>query len=519
MGFFSDLGDAVSSGLSAVGDVVEDVVDTVVDTVEDVVDAVVDGVQDGVQAAEDWANDKLGGFLGGVVNVIGGIISGVLEGVQDIIHGVFNVVRDVVGIVGSILRLDFAGVVREIVNLVIDVVGLAIDVVRFAIGGYVVGGIVHAFERSGLISFVSDLLQEKFGNNPDLLASIRGQVGLDGGSFGFPLPAQHRVFRMDSANLPLWDMHNRGVIDLYQMAGLLSFDSFQVFPRPRTLVRSVGAGGNDNILPVNRWLISHYIQSQGTSSRIRVYAMSRDVVAENLGIARSKCEKLGVKLKWNDGERFSWFRNYTVQDLTSEAEYRFALGGLGQWLLDTKLRTGAASDNCTLLALGAFRYATDAQGKEQFGLTAGRTIKEGDEASPCATGGRDDGCCSTLDLTEGSGVIYRDLWPAYVFRYVLPHEVGHYLGLCHFGHDGFQNLMWKPDPAAGLSPVSWSTFKLYYESEPTFTYADARNCWRFLVSQMMTCLGAAPAATSAAGQVSVPLGRIAAPEPAGAGEP
>jgi hypothetical protein len=497
MGFWSDLGDAVSSVVSTVGDVVEDVVDTVVDTVEDVVDAVVDTVQEGLDAAADWANDHLGGFLGGVANVVLGGISGWLEGVQDLVHDVLDIVRDVVAIVGAILRLDFAAVIDRLVDLVIHVVDLFIDWVRFVTFGYVVGGIVHAFQRSGLKKFVEGLLEERFSGDP--LAAVRDRLGMDGTNWGFPLKAEHRVARMDSATLPLWQMHLDGDVDLYALAGLLSFDSFQLFPRPRTLVRTVTANGNDSLFPVNRLAISSYIESQGEEGRLRVYALSREATADNLRIAREKCRKIRVKLDWNDGEKFSWFRGYTTHDLTSGDDFFFDPDTQGRYLPDHGLRTGRAEDNCTLLALAVFRYDDDSDGNEQFGLTTGRTIRENDAASPCATAGRTDACCSTLDLTEGSGVTYRDLWPSYVFRYVLPHEIGHYLGLCHAGHDGFQNLMWKPDPDAGLGPVSWGTFSFYYESEPHFTYEDARNAWRFIVSQLMICVGVENVGTVATG--------------------
>jgi hypothetical protein len=44
------------------------------------------------------------------------------------------------------------------------------------------------------------------------------------------------VFRLDSANVPLFQWHRDGTIDLYAMAHLLSFDSFSI-GRRRTTVR------------------------------------------------------------------------------------------------------------------------------------------------------------------------------------------------------------------------------------------------------------------------------------------
>ena len=482
MGFFSDIGDAVSSAASAVGDVVEDVVDAVTDTVEDAVDTVIDGVQDGIGIGTEWLCENGGSFLCGVGNVIGGALDGLLEGAQDILGDGFDIIRDVAGIVGAVLSLDFARALNELINLLTDVIlGLGLDLVRFFSGGYIIGGIVDHFQRDALRRFVEDLLRERFSG--ERLDEIREFLGLEGGRFGFPLSADHRVFMLDSANTPLWDWHNRGVLDLYAMAGLLSLDSFQVY-RPHTVVKSVSDGGN-SLLPVTRWTISRYLESQGRDRRLRVYAMSDEIIADRLSLSTEKLEQMAVKLSWNDGGNFSHFRSYTTHEITTEEEYNFMTPTLGQYLLDKELRTGSAEENCHLVALGAFRLFTS-EDNTDLGRTSGRNISEGDKVQDCVTPGRDDDCCITLNLETGSGVIYRDQGYDYFTRYVLPHEIGHYLGLCHFGHDGFQHIMWRP--GVGLSYLDWGLFSYYLDREPHFTLKDAKNTWRFIVDQLEVCL-------------------------------
>jgi hypothetical protein len=88
----------------------------------------------------------------------------------------------------------------------------------------------------------------------------------------------------------------------------------------------------------------------------------------------------------------------------------------------------------------------------------------------------------------GSGCIYHDQYPPFVFRYALAHELGHYVGLCHYGHDGFQNIMFTPNPQVGLSYTTWGLFRYYLHNEPEFTLDDAKNTWRFLVQEMSHCL-------------------------------
>lgn len=509
--FLGAIGNAVASVLSTVGDIVETVVDAVVDTVEDAVDTVVDTAQNGVQAGQEWLCANAGNIACGVGNVVGGLINGALEGIQDLAHDYLNLQRDLVGFLTSLFRLDLAGALKHLVEFGINFVRILVNAFRLCLGGYFVGGIVGSFQRNSLRDFVSNLISEKFASDADRVSRIRAAIGLSDGTFGFRLAAEHRVFRLDSINVPLWDWHNRGVIDLFAMADLLSFNSFRV-QRPRTAV--VRVIGDKDMRFVNRTFLSNHIASQGRNGRIRVYAMSREAIAEKLRVATSKCEQLGVRLSWNDGENFSWFRHYSVHDITTEEEYRFELfakssppaPGLDEYILQKDLKSGQGDQDCTLLALGAFHYAREKDaskpedpGKEQFGLTAGRSISEGSNATGCVTPGRTDQCCSLIRFVStgrnerrrtGSGVIHRDVWPNVIFRYVLSHEIGHYLGLCHITHDGVQDIMFS---AEFNSAFSWNLFNYYLDSEPRFTIRDAMNAWRFIVDQLETCLpGATP---------------------------
>ena len=214
--------------------------------------------------------------------------------------------------------------------------------------------------------------------------------------------------------------------------------------------------------------------------------MDRQAVAERLDVAVAKCQKLGIRLSWNYSTAFN-SGMFPVHEITNINEYNFSIARQGVFLIEHGLRAGNRSEECIVLALGAFHLNST-----QFGRTAGRSISEGADANPCATPGRDDGCCSTIPAPRtpltGSNVIHRDFWPAYVFRYVLIHEMGHYLGLCHFGHNGFQNIMYTADPEAHLNLFDWGMFEFYYESEPEFTLSDGMNVWRFIIDQLPCCL-------------------------------
>src|SRR5262249_38495388 len=217
---------------------------------------------------------------------------------------------------------------------------------------------------------------------------------------------------------------------------------------------------------------------------LRIYAMDNQAVSERLDVAVDKCAKLGIKLSWNK----------SIQKITDKNQYNFDVLNLqGSFPFDKGLRTyntaGDRSEECTVLGLGAFKHDPAVNGR-----TEGRDLTEGSgDLSPCAYMGRDDGCCALIPSLDkknpkASSCIHRDKWPHYIWRYVLAHEIGHYFGLCHYGHDGFQNIMFTLDKDADLNFFDPGELKFYYNSEPEFTLSDGRNVWRFIVKQLRCCL-------------------------------
>jgi len=292
----------------------------------------------------------------------------------------------------------------------------------------------------------------------------------------------------DSKNTELWKWHQDGFIDLYALAGLGSTNSFQV-QRGRTVVKVVGDDGKDNLFPVNSWVISNYLMSQGKDHRIRVYAITPEGAAEMTDVATRKCKKLGLKLNWNVSQRFPMFNKYPAYEIFDKDDFVLPTAGLDQYFDEYLVRKNLKvnGDDCNLLALCGFHFKMDDDTHQIFGLTGGRDIKEGPKSHPCMVPDRTDQCCNVV-RTEGkygSGVIYRDVRPTTIFRYVLPHEIGHYFGLCHCGHDGIQNIMFKLNESTLLS---WETLNFYYNSEPEFTLEDGKNAWRFILNQLSKCL-------------------------------
>lgn len=252
----------------------------------------------------------------------------------------------------------------------------------------------------------------------------------------------------------------------------------------------MSADGSESWLPVGRFTISKYLDTQGRDRRIRVYAMDRRTTATMLDASTRKHGELGVILQWNDGSNFSWFRDYTRQ-LITQNEYNFNSAQIEELLARPEYNRPVGA-NCSLVALAGFKL-------DIFGRVGARLIDECDEfPADCATPGRTDRCCNTIDRCESSGVIYRDVYPTDIFPYVLAHEIGHYLGLCHCGHDGFQNVMFS---SRANTFLDWGLFSYYYESAPVFSLEDGKNAWRFIVDQLASCLTGAPEPVCEPGEV------------------
>jgi len=534
MGFLSNIGNGAATVASTAGNVIENGGDAIIDTAEDVVATAGDGVAAIPGGINDVAASTGNPVVAGAGAIVGGFIVGIVNFARDVGHSVANVLRDILGVAGGLLRGDFGYALTRFVDFLFDLFCLALAIGRLVTGAYVIGAIVRYWERNELRAFVEDLLARTFGGDSFRLNLVRSHVRLTGGTWGLPIQARHRRFMLDSETMdggptPLWSLHQSGTIDLYALAGLWSSDhprnSIRVWPHdtPTSVVYIVNPDGSDG-MRADRFFLSHYINDSKHPGHFRVYSMSRRAIAERLQVASDKCELLGVKLSWNDAERFSWMMGYASFEITTPAEMVFDIrendnpangdiisSAAGSYLIDKGLRSrvdasaseaaDARAEDGKPIAFAVFQYHT-VRHTTAYGYTAGRAIAEGGASSPCATAGRTDSCCNRIarmtvpptpapparraDPTPlGSGVFHRDFWPNFGARYILAHEMGHYLGLCHFGHAGLDNIMFTPNPLVGLVPITPGMFLSYWlYSEPKFTLDDGKNAWRFLVNQM-----------------------------------
>lgn len=469
---------AVTSVVASAGHVVEGIMHVIASGVR-AIGTGIDKVRQGLAWTNSWLCLHGGAIACRAGNILLGAVSGYLKAFSDLINKGADALDHLGSFLGAILRLDFPGAISDLGLLVMDAAEILIDFLRGSVGLTAIAGIIDQWQAEDLRRFVEDLLKSKFGSDPARLARIREHLGLDEVTWGLPIEGKHFVYCLDSELVSLWEWHQQGTIDLYAMAHLLSFDSFS-FGRTRTSVRKMDASGNASTFPATRSDIAAYLESKGSNVRLRVFSLSNTAIKEFTSVAAKKHARIGIRLSWNtDDLELGDLPPFKTITLPTEYKSPFLLE---PYVVMRGWRAGTREEQCDALVIAAFKTT------EHVGWTFGRSIMDGASVTPCQAD-RDDNCCNEVKLRGGSGVIYHDQYPSPIFRYVPAHELGHYVGLCHWKHDGFQNIMFTPEPSAKLHWV-WSRGMLWFliRNEPEFSLADGKNAWRFLVAEMAPCL-------------------------------
>lgn len=499
MAWWDDAAEAVGSAVGWLGDAIEAVVDTGTEAAEEVTETSTEVAMDLLEGARDAAA-AASPALGAVANVGLGLVKGFLQAAQDAAAVALDLVRNVGSLVNAALHLDLAGVIADLGNIGINLGQAVVWGIRAGTGAYFGAGVSDYFMRDRALGFVRTLIIQEFGKTEG--EDVLRKLGWGTVHFGLPILASARIMRADSNSFPFVELHNDDTLDLFAMAGLLSFDSFRI-DRERTRVVRVDDNGNDMwYLPVNRYAIRSFLNSGGTSLRLRAYAMESAAAGKAMRTARKKFKKLCIDLDWDTPFNFPTFQTFNTQPCVNLQDFQFFAGDTfddARWFAVNTPRDGRLEQDGTPLGIGVFGYI---DGKN--GLVSGRSIKRRQNGlGDCGADDTSDACITDItrrksdfmsldsdrdgrdDLNDdacGCGCTWRDTYPPYFSRLVLAHELGHYFGLAHAGHDGIQNIMFsnRDNPAFGKD--TWQ--RLWLHGDPNFVEEDVEHAWRFIVKKM-----------------------------------
>src|SRR6476661_5759462 len=272
MAWWDDAAEAVGSAVGWVGDAAEAVVDTATEVAEEVTEPASDAADAGLDALRDGAA-SVGPALGAVANVVIGVVKGAVHAVADLAAIAFDVVRNGGKLVSDVLHLNLADIIADLGNIGINILQLVLVwAVRLITGAYFGKEVSDYFMRDRALSFIRTLIIDEFGKKDG--ENILRKLGSGSLHFGLPIAATVRIMAADSNTFPFATLHNAGVIDLFALAGLLSFNSFRIARERTRVVRVDAAGGSILFPPINRFAIRAFLNSGGTSMRIRAFAMT-----------------------------------------------------------------------------------------------------------------------------------------------------------------------------------------------------------------------------------------------------
>ncbi len=457
--------------LVALGDLWLDLLETA----EEVVDFGQGLLDDVIEMLDDVESlvDSLASSFGVFGAFVAGILKWVLHAARDLLAIVRDLTEGIQDVVFGILRLDGCRIASGGVEIGLQIVRAITWVTRIPFGS--LGSVRDSVNLSQVESAVDDALRRRFEDDESALERARDRVGIGSQPMGLPMELQPvRLFISTESEVDLARLHRDGVIDIYAMAGYFTDCSGGPLDRPAGEVVYAGTDKTVSSRDIDLFL------SEGPAAvpEFHVFAIREDYFRRRLETARRKAAQLGVSLQWDRIEAFEVHdEEYVPLDLrsvgSSAGDTTPPIGGerrkpvLEQLLADVSGRTGRDDPLCEIPLVAVFRY-TEVGESEPFGFASWFR-------PPSFAGVPGD----DREYEQVSGATFRDRQPQWPFQFVPIHEVGHYLGLDHRGHESPDLIMVSP------RDVDWGAERAIIEyllltGEPRFTLDNLRMTWRWL---------------------------------------
>jgi len=434
------------SALKTLWDLWNDIVDTVgdvLDLVTTLIDDVI-GLLDDVAELFDGVGRSFCIFGDGACaffTAIFGFLSGVVRWVADVMDWVRDVVSGIKDLVTGVLTGNWCKIQGGL--RILNVLRVITSVLRIPASWFYVGpeALIRKDELSRIIS-------EALSSNltGDTLERARQHVSLGGSAVGVQARILPARIAMRSSEL-LRRLAREGVIDLHAIAGRLSDCGGQfIYDQFAGEVVYTGTSTAVTQSELDRFME----QGPEAVASFTVYPITTDLFRRYLEVARRKGLQIGLRFTWPqivevvvDGSEFVPLGSDESDDAAQKA--LLALSG----------RPPVGEDLSEVPSIAVFGYRE----ASLHGLTSWFRPPE---ESP-------------------TGTTFRTRFPEVALRFVPIHEIGHFYGLNHKGHNSAKYIMWSPRE----SGQDWGAVVAEYgflSGEANFTLDDAREVWRWITT-------------------------------------
>lgn len=426
----------------------------IVDTIEDIFDLIVSLLDDIKGIIHDIGKliDSLGrsfcifgkeacAFFGAIF----GFIKGIIDWVEDIIDWVRDTIDGIKDLIAGILTLNWCRIQAGLG--ILNILRVITSVTRIPAGWFYVGP-ASLIDDATLEKIISEALQGAFANDPDRLERSKRRARLGGYPIGVPIIIDARRIAIRS-NEFLRNLHTTGVLNLHAIAGRVS-DCDGKFVSKAFTGEVVYTGTSTTVSQSD---LDDFISiGPGAVPSFTVYPIKLPTFRRYMEMARKKGFQIGLNFTWPP------FKEIVIADArfiplqsdeTTDTVQRELLTLMG--------RPNNNEDLSIVPSITIFGYeASDLNGLTSWFRPSLR------EFSP-------------------SGTTFRTRFPEVGFRFVPIHEIGHYYGLDHKGHDNASMIMWSPKSADKNIPAAIPEF-LFLSGEANFIEDDARTTWAYIIS-------------------------------------
>lgn len=384
-----------------------------------------------------------GEVLCSIFTAIFGFFNGIIDWLADIVDWVREVVIGIKDFVTGVLTLNWCKIQRGLG--ILNVFRVITSITRIP-AGWFYSGPEALVSQATLERIIEEALEAAFVRDSERLERSKERARLGGSPIGVPIRLDPRRLAIRSSTF-LQRLHTSGVLNLHAIAGRISdcqgkfvtnqFEGEVVYTGTSTTVSQSDldtfiSGGPDAV------------------ASFTVYPIKLDLFRRYLELSNRKGFQIGLNFNWDN---ISELVVSDAQFVPLQSDVNDDTAQRNLLMLSGRPTTGENLSEVPVIVVFGYRDAS------LHGLTS--WYRGSNPISP-------------------SGTTFRTRFPETGFRYVSIHEVGHYFGLDHAGHDSPRFIMWKPSEG-----INWGDtigeFG-FLTGEANFSEQDARDVWNWITT-------------------------------------